>query len=88
MPKRTVKPRPDWVMTFAFEWVNLADGAADVESLVMKGDRLYPLYRRKDPIKVALTDFKRTPTPVHRIIEVNSPEWLQARAAEPEHLRF
>ncbi|EJL80129.1 hypothetical protein PMI12_00234 [Variovorax sp. CF313] len=75
-------------MTFAFEWVNLADGAADVESLVMKGDRLYPLYRRKDPIKVALKDFKRTPTPVHRVIEVNSPERLQARAAEPEHLRF
>jgi len=88
MPKGTVKPRPDWVVTFAFEWVNLADGAADVESLVMKGDHLYPQYRRKAPIKVALKDFKRTPTPVHRVIEVNSPEWLQARAAEPEHLRF
>jgi len=75
-------------MTFAFEWVNLAGGAADVESLVMKGDRLYPLYRRKDPVKVALKDFKRTPTPVHRVIEVNSPEWLQARAAEPEDLPF
>ncbi|KQX31962.1 hypothetical protein ASD05_27910 [Variovorax sp. Root434] len=44
--------------------------------------------RKKDPIKVALKDFKRTPTPVHRVVEVDTPEWVQARAAEPEDLPF
>jgi hypothetical protein len=68
MPKRTVKPQLSWPLAFAYAWVDLAEGQADVEDLLSRGVELQFKNRSRDPRKVAAKDFAQAIAPNRDLI--------------------